>query len=295
MREAKILAVSVASLLLIAWAVAPVLGKPQPMHKILQAESDVWEPLLVAGCRTITGFGGSEKLSFDYKRIDESAKPAGLDETTDIAEEEVAASATAAADTSSAPATSNAVAQSTSAQESSADAGQATADNGSDDWSDFVSPDKNDQEIVNTEVAVAIQNPPPSNSTPIIVPPTPPSTPASSPSSSGHDGRRNRRNRHKSVQKEVQSLSQTVDESLESGTLSGTGCGRSSRDRSRAFRNMIDTASALIEKGHTGAARDILENAYSYCDGKRHPADLVEGRRRSQLADQISELLSLID
>ncbi len=300
LREAKIIAVTVAALFLIAWAVAPVFGNVQAIPRIVQAQSDVWEPLLVASSRTIIGLHGSNGDSnFEYDFIDEDAFTAAQIEEGEEEMDSHSAAATKPSNSSTSKKTGDPEIADTLAQTGSyqgdfegPDYQQAAWDDSTQwsefitpDWSEFAPPEKSDQEIISTKVDVAVKYPPITNSKLAAAPIT----------SIGKKKGEKRVKRARSPQKQIQSITQTLDRSIADGSISGTGRGRSSTNRSRAFRNMVCTAQALIVRGHTNAASHVLANAYRHCDGKQRPGDLVHGKMRVHLAGQISELLADLD
>ena len=79
------------------------------------------------------------------------------------------------------------------------------------------------------------------------------------------------------------------DTSLADGTLVPQGNGNSAANRAQALRNMLETASDLIENGES--ACDQLEAALAKTDGDPKPPDFVAGANAPELAQRIQDLL----
>jgi hypothetical protein len=80
------------------------------------------------------------------------------------------------------------------------------------------------------------------------------------------------------------------DASVEAGTLLGSGPGASAPNRLKALRNMIVSASDLINQGKMTEACQQLRDVYNRTDGLEPPPDFVKGTAASNLASMIKGL-----
>ncbi|MBA7653130.1 Outer membrane protein assembly factor BamB [subsurface metagenome] len=104
-----------------------------------------------------------------------------------------------------------------------------------------------------------------------------------------HDERHTGRSECKKI--EVDDILEFFDMSVEQGTLVGEGPGKSDRGRTKALRNIIETAKDFIEVGDIESACQQLLGAYKRCDGLPIPPDFVGGDAAPGLADMIQDLM----
>ena len=81
------------------------------------------------------------------------------------------------------------------------------------------------------------------------------------------------------------------DQSVADGSLEGIGRGNSANGRLNALRNMLETASDLIDIGDIEGACGQLKAASKKCDGASPPPDFVTGEAVEELNHMISELM----
>ena len=91
---------------------------------------------------------------------------------------------------------------------------------------------------------------------------------------------------------QIQNILDYFDASVATGTLQGYGPGNSSKNRLRALRNMIESASDLINAGAYALAIDQLEAISKKMDGVSKPQDFVVGEPVAGLNAMVEALIA---
>lgn len=84
------------------------------------------------------------------------------------------------------------------------------------------------------------------------------------------------------------------DAAVADGSLTGSGSGSSAPHRLKAFRNMLQASSDLIEAHAYDLACTQLQDALNHSDGLAPPPDFVDGTGRGDLAAGIVEVMSAL-
>lgn len=93
-------------------------------------------------------------------------------------------------------------------------------------------------------------------------------------------------------QQQIQDILDYFDECVANGTLIGYGPGNSPSKRLEALRNMIESASDLINAGDLAQAIEQLESIDKKTDGQAKPQDFVMGDPVSTLNTMINDLIA---
>ena len=93
-------------------------------------------------------------------------------------------------------------------------------------------------------------------------------------------------------QQQIQDILDTFDASVTNGTLVGYGPGNSASKRLNALRNMIESASDLINAGDFATAIDQLESIAKKIDGVSKPQDFAVGDAAATLNTTINDLIA---
>jgi hypothetical protein len=91
---------------------------------------------------------------------------------------------------------------------------------------------------------------------------------------------------------QIQDILDYFDASVADGTLVGYGPGNSASKRLKALRNMIESASDLINAGDYAQAIDQLESIAKKTDGVSKPQDFVVGDSAAVLNTMITDLIA---
>ncbi|MHC5200100.1 MAG: FIMAH domain-containing protein, partial [Planctomycetota bacterium] len=91
---------------------------------------------------------------------------------------------------------------------------------------------------------------------------------------------------------QIQNILDFLDASVAEGSLLGYGPGNSASKRLKALRNMIESASDLIDAGDYAHAVDQLESVAKKTDDVAKPQDFVVGEATSTLNTMINELIA---
>jgi len=91
---------------------------------------------------------------------------------------------------------------------------------------------------------------------------------------------------------QIQDILDFFDASVAQGTLQGYGPGNSAANRLKALRNMIESASDLIEAGAYDQAADQLASIAKKTDGASKPQDFAVGEAVADLNAMIEALIS---
>jgi hypothetical protein len=91
---------------------------------------------------------------------------------------------------------------------------------------------------------------------------------------------------------QIQNILNEFDASVAAGTLQGYGPGNSAKNRLHALRNMIKSASDLINAGAYALAADQLEEISKKMDGVAKPQDFVVGEAVAGLHAKVEALIA---
>lgn len=91
---------------------------------------------------------------------------------------------------------------------------------------------------------------------------------------------------------QIQDILDFVDASVAIGTMQGYGPGNSAEKRLNALKNMIESASDLIEAGANADAIDQLQSISKKTDGASKPQDFVVGEAVAELNTMVEALIA---
>ena len=98
--------------------------------------------------------------------------------------------------------------------------------------------------------------------------------------------------KYKTLLQKIQELIEFFNESIADGSIEGIGRGNSANGRLNALRNILETASDLIDIDDIEGACGQLKAALKKCDGASPPPDFVQGEAVEELNDMISDLMA---